>query len=227
MLFRSGSSYLDAMDYAPNKNFLAGLNGKLDIMFIAGGWSPDESSPSLPTTQSDFNSRVNYVTQYYGDHPLMNFQANNANPDSSYAGGGASGAFTFNTQPRRAQGWYNITNAMLNTLSFNNTYQWVGNVWWGYEFCNAESTDWGLVTCADNPYNAHDAAASTVTCSTPQQAFQCGGEPAPGGSAVRPFGDGITLVTSANLLWLSVQPLSLPPATLGGRSLFGGISVIH
>jgi hypothetical protein len=86
-------------------------------------------------------------------------------------------------------------------------YPYIGVIYFGYVDIPGERLNWGLTTPADNAYDGHEAAAGAVPCSPPLQAYMCGGEPAPGGSAVRPFGNligGPSGITAANALWLTV-----------------------
>jgi hypothetical protein len=182
-----------------NKNVYKGASGYIDVMFHEGpGWSADESTQTGATTQADFNTALNYVTRYYGDHPIVNFWEANANADSAMAGQGSSGVLTFKTQANRGQGYYNVVNAMLNTPSFNASYQFVGISWWGWQDFSSEKTNWGLKTLKDNAYDGRETVTGSVTCSWPLETLTtCGGE-------AKSSGDVITGVTSANQLWLLV-----------------------
>ena len=184
---------------SPNKNVLIGAAGNIDLLFTELGWSPDEDPNFDAHSQTNFNAAYSYLTRYYGDRPIMNFQGANANPDSALAGSISSGTLSFNSQANRGIGWYNMTNAMLNTLSYNNSYQWVGQVWWGsHDFNNFEKTNWGLKTPTDNAYDGHEAVAPVVACSSPVQAYTCGGQ-------AGNYGDAVTPIKNANLLWLTVH----------------------
>jgi hypothetical protein len=128
----------------------------------------------------------------------MNFLTLCANPDSAMSASGLSGCFS--TQAARGQEWLNTTTGMLNTLSSNNSYSWVGTVWWGshdFNGANGEFTDWGLKTPSDNAYDGREAVTATVACSAPLQNLTCGGEKAN-------YGDVITQVRAANFLWLAI-----------------------
>jgi len=183
----------------PNKNILLGAAGNLDLLFTMTGWSPDEDTKYFAYSQATWNTSLAYLTRYYGDRPILNFEYTDANADSAMAGNPPSGALTFSTQARRGAGWYNVMNAMLNTPSYNNTYQFVGNVWWAsHDFTNYEKTNWGLKTPTDNAYDGHEAVTSVVACSSPVQAYTCGGQ-------AGNYGDAVTSIKAANQLWLTVH----------------------
>jgi hypothetical protein len=105
------------------------------------------------------------------------------------------------TQAARGQQYATIISSMLNTPSFNNSYQWVGISWWGsHDFAgaNGEHNDWGLKSPNDNAYDGHEAVAASVACSAPLSTLACGSEAAN-------YGDAITPIRTANLLWLSIH----------------------
>lgn len=193
-----GCDTLGDWDGPPRKAILQGASPYLDGAFWL--WYANQDN------NTDANAKYSYFSQYFGDKPIINFMTLHAQPDSAMAGNGASGCcFGLTTQPLRGQQWYTILNKELNTLSYNSTYQFVGAVWWGLYDFNNENINWGLRTVTDNAYNAHDAVSGTVACSAPLSSFTCGSEPAPGGGAVRPFGDlfgGANGITAANALWL-------------------------
>src|SRR4029077_14489 len=179
----------------PNKNVLIGAGATLDLLFTQLGWSPDEDPKYDSSSQTAFNTGYSYLTRYYGDRPMLNFQTLNANPDSAMAANISDGTLSFNSQANRGLGWYNMTSALLNTPSSNNSYQWVGQVWWGsHDFNNFEKTDWGLKPPTDNAYDGTEAVAPVVACSSPLQAYTCGGQ-------AGNYGDAITQIRNGNLLW--------------------------
>src|SRR4029077_12487589 len=108
----------------PNKNVLIGAGATLDLLFTQLGWSPDEDPKYDSSSQTAFNTGYSYLTRYYGDRPMLNFQTLNANPDSAMAANISDGTLSFNSQANRGLGWYNMTSALLNTPSSNNSYQW-------------------------------------------------------------------------------------------------------
>jgi hypothetical protein len=174
----------------PRKEILQGAAAHVDGIFTQwNGTLPDPAKAAAMNT---------YLTKYLGDKPLMNFITICANPDSAMFASGQGDCFA--TQAARGQQWYSIISSMLNTRSFNDTYQWVGIVWWGshdFSGANGEYTDWGLKTPSDNAYDGHEDVAATVPCSPPLEKYTCGGEK-------RDYGDAITWVKKANHLWLEL-----------------------
>lgn len=185
-------------DGPPRKEVLQGAAPSLDILFWL--WFSNQPDDATGT------AKYTYASRYLGDKPMLNFMTLHSQPDSALAGNTASDCcFGLTTEPLRGSQWYTILNKELRTLSYNGTYQWLGAVWWGlYDYPN-ENINWGLKTATDNAYNAHDAISGTTACAPPLQAYTCGSEPVPGGSATRPFGDlfgGATGVIAANSLWI-------------------------
>lgn len=179
----------------PRAEILAGMKPYVDGIFT-----------TILPSDSTGPAKYSYLTQNFGDMPVMLFSTFEANPDSAFAASTSGGVYQNPTQPARGANWYAMQNFLLNTLSFNNTFQGVGIVWWGmYDFGN-EGFNWGLKSPTDNAYDAHEAASGSVACSAPLSSLTCGSEPNPGGGATRPFGDlfgGANGVTAANLLWTS------------------------
>jgi hypothetical protein len=193
----------------PRKEIMQGATPYLDGLFTT--WLPS-SSGGL--------AEYNYITSSLGDLPLALFSTLEANPDSAFAGSSSGFVYEDTNQAARALDWYTMVNQLLNTVTVNGDYQGVGIAWWGmYDFAN-EGFNWGLKTITDNAYDAHEAASGSVSCSSPLGSLTCGSEPAPGGSAVRPFGNlfgGANGLTAANNLWLNLP--SYPSLDIyGGRN---------
>jgi hypothetical protein len=215
-----GPDTLGDWDSPPRKEVLQGAAPYLDGLFWL--WSGPFSATSP--------AKYQWATRYLGNKPMMNFMIISANPDSAMAYDMWSVAnIHTNTQEERAALWRSIVEAEQGTLSYNNTYQWVGNVWWGlYDYVNEGSSTcanqhvyacgraFGIRTPSDNAYNAHDAVAGTVACATPLGSYACGNEPDADRASVRPFGDTVTGVAAANALWYSGSaPCSISPSLLG------------
>lgn len=172
------------------KEVLEGAAPYVDGLFVE--WFGNQ--PDQPTA----NQIYAYQTRFLGDKPLLNFMTLNAQPDSAMFAFNPVGALTLSTQPLRGQQWNTIVTNMLNTLSFSNTYQWIGVVWWGsHDFTNFEKTDWGLKTALDNAYDGHEAVVAKVSCSPPLEKHACGGEK-------RDYGDAITWIKRANHAWIEL-----------------------
>lgn len=74
------------------------------------------------------------------------------------------------------------------------THPFVLSLWWQWSDNMAERLDWGIVSLRDNAFNAHETTTSTVTCSSPIQAYNCGGELRSGWGS----DDGLTPIIGAN-----------------------------
>lgn len=176
------------------KEILQGAAPYVDALFT--NWFGNQPDAATATSQYLF------LSKYLGDKPVINFTTLTASPDS------AMSAYTDyqcclyeTTQASRGQQYAAIVSAMINTPSYNNTFQWVGISWWGshdFDGGNGEHNDWGLKSPLDDAYDGHEAVSASVTCSSPLSSFACGGE-------VANFGDVITPVRAANLLWLSIH----------------------
>jgi hypothetical protein len=150
-----------------------------------------------PYTQA----QLDYIETNYGDKPYFNTFYSAANPDSAlsaYPNQRNPGAFT--TQTARGQAYVNLITAQLQTAHTTaGNYPYLGVLWWEYADNVGEKLDWGITTPLDNAYDGHEAATGSVPCSAPIQAYTCGGE-------AGNYGDLITSVKAANLLWTNFNP---------------------
>jgi hypothetical protein len=178
----------------PRKEILEGAAPYVDGIFTS--WFGNQ--PNAETAVAQFL----YLTQYLGDRPLMNFVTLHAQRDSALSTyDNARCCFGLENQAQRGQQWATIISKMLSTPGYNNSFPWVGSVWWGshdFNGTNGEYTNWGLKTPKDNAYDGHEAVAGSNPCSVPLQNFTCGGE-------ARSYGDAVSAVRSANQLWLTVH----------------------
>jgi hypothetical protein len=185
-----GADTVGTWGVPPRKEILEGAAPYVDGLFTT--WFGDQPTEEIAISQ------YLYLTRFWGDKPLMNFVTLHAQRDSAMARyDNARCCFGLETQVQRGQQWRTIVSKMLNTPSSNNSYQWVGIVWWSshdFNGNNGEYTDWGLKTTSDNAYDGHEAGSTIVPCSPPLQGLQCGGE-------TRNYGDAITAVKDANQLW--------------------------
>ena len=165
--------------------------------FIAGGGTCVYTQPEM-----------DYIEQNYGNKPYFNAWYSSANADSAVGGVYSGAVGDYPTQVARGQAYYNTMTAMLKAAHTTaGDYPYVGVYWWEYTDQPSQSYADGLVTPSDNAYDGREPSATAVPCSPPISTNTCGSEPAPGGAAVRPFGNligGSTGVAAANGLWLSV-----------------------
>jgi hypothetical protein len=184
-----GADTVGTWDAPPRREILEGAAPYLDGLFGVWFANQDQDAP-----------KYRFLTQYFGDKPLMNFITLHAQLDSAmFAYDNANCCFGLRNQQARGKQWYEIVQSMLNTPSYNKTYQWIGIVWWGsHDFAN-EQINWGLKTPSDNAYDGREDVTAIVPCSPPLQKFRCGGEK-------RNYGDAISLISRANSLWLQLTP---------------------
>lgn len=122
----------------------------------------------------------------------MDFTVITAQADSAYSCM-AGGANNTANQSTRGQMWSNTVQYLLSTPGFNGDTQFVGFDWWSWQ--DFQGLNQGLVSLRDNAYDGHEAVTGNVQCSSPLQAFACGGESAN-------YGDVITPVKGATLYWI-------------------------
>lgn len=158
-----------------------------------------------PPVPSSFQSSYQYVTQYLGDKPLMDFVTLIAQADSSESCFSSTTFENFATQNLRGQEWYNTVNYLLTTPGFNGTIPFVGFNWWAWQdFQNANQ---GLVSLHDNAYDGVESVTASVPCdATYTSSINCGGEAA---NYTGQFSATGTSITTANEIWLGG---TIPPA---------------
>jgi hypothetical protein len=141
---------------------------------------------------------MDYIEQNYGDKPYFGSYYSAANPDSAlngYPNPVNPGAFT--TQAARGQTYYNQMVQMLQTMQTTaGNHPYIGLTWFDYVDLWSLKQNLGLVTHLDNAYDGHEAVTATVPCAPPLSQYTCGGE-------VANYGDVITSVKAANILWLT------------------------
>jgi len=167
---------------------LEGAAPYIDGAFVTVyNWAP---APSPATFQSAYQ----YLTQYLGDVPLVDFSIVNAQADSDYYCQANTGPNNMGTQANRGQQWYNTVSYLLSTPGHNGTYPFVGFDWWSWQ--DFQNINQGLVDLHDNAYDGHEDVLTAVPCSNPLQALTCGRD-------TGNYGDVITQVKAANLFWLT------------------------
>ena len=192
-----GLDILGAYGVPANSKLLQGAAPYLDGAFtttLGQFWS---------STNAEWLSRLQYQTQYLGDLPLMTFNILTAESDSSMScfTSGVLPNINFPTQNARGQAWNNMVSALLTTPSYNGTYPLVGFNWWSWQ--DFQNLNQGLVSIHDNAYDGHEAVTGSVPCFPPKQKLTCGGEAAD-------YGDAISQIKAANLLWLAVSSPIVP-----------------
>jgi hypothetical protein len=172
--------------------------------FFDGGFQQIESS-----SNAEWLSRLAYHTQYIGNKPFMMFNVLLSQSDSSYSCKSATGSkVNYPNQAARGQAWFDEAQALFTTPSFNGTIQVVGLNFWNWQ--DFQNLNQGLVTLSDNAYDGSETVTGTVPCSPPTQTLACGKEAAN-------YGDAISHIRAANLLWLTLSSPTNPAGTRGQR----------
>ena len=119
----------------------------------------------MPTpSPAAFQSIYQYITQYLGDLPLLNFTGIYAHTDSSESCHSVVGYENnrFPDQGTRGQQWYNMVNYLLTSPGHNGTYPVVGFDWWSWQ--DFQNLNQGLVSLRDNAYDGHEAVSGPAPC---------------------------------------------------------------
>lgn len=168
-----GNTSLGAWLAPPRKEILQAASGLLDIM----GTSLDPGN----------QRQIDFVEQYLGDVPLINWTGWRANPDSDmYA---TPRQTDFQTQAQRAAAYTQAVDNMWGaSVASANSQPFVGLLWWEFHDNVGESSNWGLVSISDNAYNGVEAVQAKGRDSW---GFPTGGE-------LRNYGDFLSAVRAAN-----------------------------
>jgi len=144
---------------------------------------------------------VEYVGKYFGDKPIIEGQYRAADADSPWAryASPANGIGEFSTQQARGQAYYSDLASLRSIAYMDGSHPFVGEAWWQYSDNRGERKNWGLITLLDNAYDGHEDVKAIVSCSPPLEKYKCGGEE-------NNYGDVISFVRRANLLWLNESP---------------------
>jgi hypothetical protein len=194
--------------------FLEGMAPYVDAGFLGS------LAPYYTTTNAEWLARYQYATRYFGDVPFINYSITSAEADSSMSCKPFQGSplANFATQGARGQAYYNWVNAMLTTAGYNGDFPVVGINWWSWQ--DFQGWNMGLVSIHDNAYDGHEDVSGSVACSPPLQAFTCGRESSN-------YGDAITQIRAANLLWLSLLSPNVPNGTVARRPGLAGDTGAH
>ena len=190
----------------PNALVVAGL----------GSWSAVPPAPVLQAaaetldvieideTAGTFDqTRMNFIGQNYGDHPILANVFFAANPDSAFGAAPNPAAGGFRTQEEKGSAYYGAVSSLLSAQYPNGTKPHVGIILWSWMDMWGEKTNWGLVSHLDNAYDGRENVSGAVHCSPPLQNLVCGGEPGN-------YGDYVSKVREANRLWLGIGGQASP-----------------
>jgi len=176
-----GPTTLSSWGSPPRKQILQAAAGYIDVF----------SSSTIPSGVSDDQQRVDFIAQYLGDKPWLEWEGFVANPDSYWYQSPASDEVQpqSSTQAQRAQVYSGMTNLLVNTRTSAGAYPVVGFKWWQFVDNRGELMNWGLVTRRDNEY---DGMAAVVATATDQWGFPTGGE-------TNSYGNFLSTVQNSNL----------------------------
>jgi len=160
-------------------------------------------TPSIPSNCSnctDMQQRIDFIAQYGGDKPWINWEGYPAQADSYMSPSANKGQTDqLQTQAARSQLYQDRMNAFLSAAdSSTGTYHLVGQRWWELYDNRGESTNWGLLTRRDDPY---DGISATTSLGADSWGYPTGCLPAFGCEQAS-YGDFLTGVMNANLIAL-------------------------
>jgi hypothetical protein len=173
----------------PRREVLTEAAKYLDLTLMPGipppPWACASAAGGVCT---DSQQRIDFVAQYLGDRPWINWEGINANPDSAESAYPSSSPYT--TQAQRGAGYQGMVSESVNAKATpTSSYPVVGYYWWGAFDQDGEKLNWGLLTPHDNPYDGK--SATIVGAGSDQWGYPTGGE-------TENYGDFIDDVTSAN-----------------------------
>lgn len=175
-----------------------GTPARAPVLRAAGQYTDVLSGPGSLENRP---ATVEYVGKYFGDKPIIEGQYRAADADSPWAryASPANGIGEFSTQPARGQAYYSDVASLRSVGYMDGSHPFIGEAWWQYSDNRGEKKNWGLITLLDNAYDGHEDVKAIVSCSPPLEKYKCGGEE-------NNYGDVISLVRKANLLWLESAP---------------------
>jgi hypothetical protein len=213
------TSYFSAMKSDINSVFAAVLTPA--PMYVGpdsfGTWATIPQPEVLRAAGNYFGLAIMAMNANYQlTRPMLNSLATNfgkpiiaasffqANAESACTS--SSLATVYSTQSARGAAFYSYIQNLLSSTTSSGANLYVGNMWWQYSDGDGgqpRCTNWGLVTQSDNAYDGHEAVRGTVRCSSPLNAYMCGGETGSYGDVISCGGSGNCGVKAANALWLA------------------------
>lgn len=160
-----GPTTLGGWGAPPRRQILQAAASSLDA-FVAG---------PIPAGVSDDQQRIDFVEQYFGDKPWLEWEGSVANPDSemsAFAPGDTSAAQS-STQPQRGALYTSMLNSLINARATYGSYPVIGYKWWQFTDNPGQEMNWGLLTLRDNEY---DGKAATIATGTDAWGYPTGGE---------------------------------------------------
>ncbi len=176
-----GPTTLSSWGGPPRRQILQAAAASLDIFMAA----------TIPAGVLDDQQRIDFIAQYLGDKPWIEWEGFVANPDSYMYPFSASDTVQAQstTQALRARAYTNMINLLIYSHTTAGAYPIVGFKWWQWVDNSGEQMNWGLVTRRDNEY---DSRAASVGSGTDSWGF-------PTGSETNNYGNFLDTVQSQNL----------------------------
>jgi hypothetical protein len=184
-----GPTYLGTWGTPSRRQIYQAATQYLDVFNLGG-------IPPHCTNCTDIQARVDFVAQYGGDKPWINWEGFIANPDSYESPYSPGSNENFPTQGARGQRYSQMMSDMLNAKDTgSSTYHIVGIKWWELYDNRGLKADYGLLTRRDNPYDGHSA---TMTSGMDSWGYPTGCLATYGCEQVN-YGNFLESVTNANL----------------------------
>lgn len=193
-----GSSPIGAWGAPPRRQVLQAASQYLDVYTLGN------IPPFMCKDCNDVQQRIDFVAQYGGDKPWLNWEGFQAKADSYYSIT-ASRRDALQTQAQRGDMYKQMVDGMLNAKDSNTgTYHVVGFQWRDMYDSRSEQSNWGLITPRDNPY---DGSSAVIAAGKDPWGYPTGGEQAD-------YGNFLTPVIAANASVYGTPPGSTPSSGL-------------
>jgi hypothetical protein len=107
---------------------------------------------TMPDYLPDYQDRVNFLYQYWGDKPIISWEGFTGGNDSPFpADMGYQVRPRSNTQAARGAQYKQMVSAMLGTQYPNGSYPTIGIRYWDMQGSASEVMNWGFITPNDDP----------------------------------------------------------------------------
>jgi len=180
-----------------------GAPARRQILQAAGQYVDVMHLSPIPTqclSCTDDQARIDFVAQYGGDKPWVNWETITAQSDSYMSPFEipATSAPDAGNQGNRGQRYQTMVNQLMDAKDSAGIHHTVGFKWWQYYDGRAQEANWGLVTLRDNPY---DGTSAVIAPGVDEFGYPTGGERAN-------YGDFISSVRAVNqnIYWYLLSP---------------------
>lgn len=146
--------------------------------------------PTQCVSCTDDQARIDFVAQWGGDKPWVNWETITAQNDSYMSPFPipATSVPDAGTQAMRGQRYQTMIQQLMDAKDSSGIHHTVGFKWWQYYDGRGQQANWGLVTLRDNAY---DGTSAIIAPGVDAWGYSTGGEQAN-------YGDFISSVTAAN-----------------------------